>query len=262
MWGVAELEYLGHKVGKGKVSIPKLRVEALRTFRKPRVKKELKSYLGMLRRFIPGFSSVALPLTEATKMKSPNKLVWTKPMEDAFISLRDTLSELTIPSPEDTFVLSTDASGSGIGAVLSVSRKYLPVAYFSKKLTGPEANYAVTELECLAVINAVEHFSHYLVGNHFVIKTDHKALESLRSSKRLNGRLARWALALQYLNFTVQYKPDHTHQDADGLSRQAWDEEEHDDEDVILEDGGAVESLVEGLNHSSHLTHHSPLVLL
>ena len=244
--GVAELEYLGHKVGKGKVSIPKLRVEAFTTFRKPRVKKELKSYLGMLRRFIPGFSSVALPLTEATKMKSPNKLVWTKPMEDAFISLRDTLcthSELTIPSPEDTFVLSTDASGSGIGAVLSVSRsgKYLPVAYFSKKLTGPEVNYAVTELECLAVIKAVEHFSHYLVGNHFVIKTDHKALESLRSSKRLNGRLARWALALQYLNFTVQYKPGHTHQDADGLSRQVWDEEEHDDEDVILEDGGAVE---------------------
>ena len=77
-------------MGKGKVSIPKLRVEALRTFRKPRVKKELKSYLGTLgyyRRFIPGFSSVALPLTEATKMKSPNKLVWTKPMEDAFISL-------------------------------------------------------------------------------------------------------------------------------------------------------------------------------
>ena len=100
-------------------------------------------------------------------------------------SHRDTLcthSELTIPSPEDTFVLSTDASGSGIGAVLSVSRsgKYLSVAYFSRKLTGPEANYAVTELECLAVIKAVKHFSHFLVGNHFVIKTDHKALESLR----------------------------------------------------------------------------------
>ena len=95
-------------MGKGKVSIPKLRVEALRTFSKPRMKKELKSYLGMLgyyRRFIPGFSSVALPLTEAAKMKSPNKLIGTKPMEDAFISLRDTLcthSELTIPSPEDT----------------------------------------------------------------------------------------------------------------------------------------------------------------
>ena len=194
VWGVAELEYLGHKVGKGKVSIPKLRVEALRTFRKPRVKKELK--------------------TEATKIKSPNKLVWTKPMEDAFISLRDTLcthSELTIPSPEDTFVLSTDASGSGIGAVLSVSRsgKYLPVAYFSRKLIGPEANYEVTELECLAVIKAVEHFSHYLVGNHFVIKTDHKALESLRSSKRLNGRLARWALALQYLNFRNKLTRSH-----------------------------------------------------
>ena len=59
---------------------------------------------------------------------------------------------------------------------------------------------------------------------------------------KIYGRLARWALALQHLNFTVQYKPGHTHQDADGLFRQAWDEKkEQDDKDVKLEDGGAVE---------------------
>ena len=231
VWGVAEIEYLGYMVGRGKVSIPQLRVKALREYKRPMTKKDLKSYLGMLgyyRRFIPGFSSIALPLTEATSLKSPNQIRWTQSMESAFNTLRDTLcdhTQLTIPSPEDCFLLATDASGKGIGAVLSVTRSgaHLPVAYFSRKLTGAEHNYAITELECLALVKAVEHFGHYLVGRHFVVTTDHKALEALQTSKRLTGRLARWALSLQHLSYTVQYKAGATHQNADGLSRQSWE---------------------------------------
>ena len=120
-------------------------------------------------------------------------------MEDAFNMLRDTLckhTQLTIPSPEDSFILATDASGQGIGAVLSVTRSGvdLPVAYFSRKLTGPEQNYAITEFECLALVKAVEHFTYYLVGKHFTVTTDHKTLEALQTSKCLTGQLARWAL--------------------------------------------------------------------
>ena len=146
-------------------------------------------------------------------------------------------TQLTIPSPEDSFILATDASGQGIGAVLSVTRSGvdLPVAYFSRKLTGPEQNYAITELECLALVKAIEHFTYYLVGKHFTVTTDHKALEALQTSKRLTGRLARWALALQHLNFTVTFKAGVTHQNADGLSRQAWgDTQENLVEDVKL----------------------------
>ena len=77
VWGVAVIDYLGHTVGRGKVRIPEVRVKALKEFRKPVTKKELKSYLGMLgyyRRFVPGFSSIALPLTRVTTLKSPSKL--------------------------------------------------------------------------------------------------------------------------------------------------------------------------------------------
>ena len=98
----------------------------------------------------------------------------------------------------------------------------LPVAYFSRKLTIAESNYAITELECLVLVKAVEHFGHYLVGKPFRIKTDHKALEALQTSRKLTGRLARWALSLQQYHFVVQYKPGKMNQDADGLSRQAW----------------------------------------
>ena len=64
-------------------------------------------------------------------------------------------------------------------------------------------------------------------------------LEALQTSRRLNGRLAHWALSLQYLNFTIQYKAGKDHQNADGLSRQAWQEVV--DVDVNQEGGGNVE---------------------
>ena len=124
VWGVAEIEYLGYKEGRGKVQIPELRVRALREYIQPKTKKPLKSYLGILgyyRRFIPGFSSIVQPLTEATRLASPNILIWSNRMKDAFLNLKLCKhSELTITSLEDCFLLSTDASGRGIGAVLCV----------------------------------------------------------------------------------------------------------------------------------------------
>ena len=186
------------------MSVPEIRIVALREYLQPQTKKQLKSFLGMLgyyRRFIPGFSSIAQPLTGATKLKAPYQLVWTDDMSKAFVALKDSLCRhtvLTIPSPDNTFTLSTDASGVGIGGVHSVHRNgdILPVAYFSRRLNQHERNYAITELECLAVVKSVEHFGHYLVGKKFTIITDHKALEALHTSRRLTGRLARWALTL------------------------------------------------------------------
>jgi len=117
--------------------VSELRVKALREFIQPKTKKQLKSFLGMVgyyRRFVPGFSSIAKPLTEATKRLAPNRLRWTDHMHESFHNLKDTPcrnTELTIPSSEDNFLLSADASGDGIGAVLSVQREdhTLPVAY-------------------------------------------------------------------------------------------------------------------------------------
>ena len=79
------------------------------------------------------------------------------------------------PKSSDEFVLQTDASGYGIGAVLSVMRdgEELPIGYFSRKLSSPERRYAATELECLAVVRSVEHFA---VRRPF---TDHRARTSI-----------------------------------------------------------------------------------
>jgi hypothetical protein len=93
------------------------------------------------------------------------------------------VSLLFIPNVFDAFVLQTDASSKGVGAVLSVIRngEELPVGYYSKKL---EQKYVVTELECLAVVRAIDHFAVHLTGRVFTVVTDHRALQYLESSRQ------------------------------------------------------------------------------
>ena len=100
---------------------------------------------------------------------------------------------LTLPRSGDKLILHTDASMLGLGAVLSVERKgeELPVAYFSKRLTAAEKNYSASELECLAVLKAVDHYAIHLLGQEFTVSTDHWALTALRDSHKLNSRLMR-----------------------------------------------------------------------
>lgn len=136
------------------------------------------------------------------------------------------------PDLEKRFFLQTDASSRGLGAVLS--QKYTdpttgketdrPVAYYSKKLTKPEKNYAATQQECLAIVKGVEHFKTYL-SEEFTIITDHACLRYLQTLKDQTGRLGRWALRLQPYVYTIEHRPGPTNGNADGLSRQAWEED-------------------------------------
>ncbi|MBJ4999897.1 hypothetical protein JGF38_23160, partial [Salmonella enterica subsp. enterica serovar Hadar] len=81
---------------------------------------------------------------------------------------------LVYPQPDQLFILDTDASNTGIGAVLSQVRdgQEKVSAYFSKSLSKPERNYCVTQKELLAIVRAVEHFHHYLYGPKFLVRTD------------------------------------------------------------------------------------------
>ena len=112
--------------------------------------------------------------------------------------------------------------------MLSVIRKgeELPVAYYSRQLKGAESYYSATELECLAVVRAIQHFEVYLAGQHFELVTDHQALQELTTSNNQNWRLTCWALFLQDFSFNVTYRPGPEHSNADGLSRQCWRLEE------------------------------------
>ena len=120
------------------------------------------------------------------------------------------------------FILQTDASDRGVGAVLSQSSTdddIHPVAYFSKKLLPREERYSTVEKECLAVKLGIEAYWFYLMGRTFTVQTDHCALIWLDRLKDTNSRLTRWSLILQQYQFTVTHRPGTTNGNADALSR-------------------------------------------
>ena len=148
--------------------------------------------------------------------------------QEAFEALKKRLVEapvLVYPDFSTGFVLETDASYQGLGAVLSQKledRLLHPVAFASRALAKPEKNYAVTELETLAVVWAVKHFRAYLYGHDVEVVTDHSAVKSLLTAPSPSGKHARWWLqvfgsGLRSVN--IVYRSGKQNSRADALSR-------------------------------------------
>ena len=177
---------------------------------------------GYYRRFIPRFATIASPLTELTKKGV--KFVWTENTESAFQHLKTCLCSapiLAYPIFDNLFILQTDASDVGLGAVLTQLDKSgheRVVSYASRTLTGRERNYTAMEKEALAVVFATEYFRVYLLGRKFQLITDNKALKWLHTIQP-KGRIARWIMDLQEFDFTVSHRPGASNQNADALSR-------------------------------------------
>jgi hypothetical protein len=94
-----------------------------------------------------------------------------------------------------------------------------PIAYASRQLNKAEQNYSASEAELLAVVWSAKFFRCYLFGRHFVVRTDHAALTYLRKFSDQNARLARWAMKLSELNFTIEHRAGSKIPHADALSR-------------------------------------------
>ena len=128
-------------------------------------------------------------------------------------------STLAFPDFGKEFVLETDASKAGLGAVLSQQQEDMlrPIAYASRSLQTHEQSYGVTEMEALAVVWAIKHFRSYIYGNHCKVITDHEG--SLLNTPQPSGKLARWGMAIQEMDLTIEYRPGRKNEKADALSR-------------------------------------------
>ncbi|CAC5425553.1 unnamed protein product [Mytilus coruscus] len=129
---------------------------------------------------------------------------------------------LTYPCVEKEFILDTDASGTGVGAVLSQINddgKECVIAYYSRTLSKTERQYCVTRRELLAIVLAVKHFHHYLYGVNFTVRTDHGTLNWLKNFKNPEGQLTRWLEILGTYTFIIKHRAGLKHGNADGLSR-------------------------------------------
>ena len=149
---------------------------------------------------------------------------WNEDLEKAFADLKRALVEAPVlgyPDPNCHFIVDTDASAYGLGAVLSQIQdgEEKVVANYSCAMSRPERQYCVTRRELLAVVRAVQHFHPYLYGRSFIIRTDHAALRWLLSFRSPEGQVARWLERLQQYDFQIEHRAGANHGNADALSR-------------------------------------------
>ncbi|CAM5132485.1 unnamed protein product [Natator depressus] len=231
--GLNRVTYLGHQVGQGTINPLQAKVDAIQKWPVPRSKKQVQSFLGLAgyyRRFVPQYSQTAAPLTDLTKKKQPNAVQWTKECQKAFNQLKVTLMSdpvLKAPDFDKLFLVTTDASEHGVGAVLmqeGPDQEFLPVVFLSKKLSERESNWSVSEKECYANVYALEKVHPYVWGRHFHLQTDHAALQWLHTTTGNNKKLIRWSLALQDFDFDIQHIPGASNKVADALSHESFPE--------------------------------------
>ena len=226
------VSYLGHFIDyKGVRTDPK-KVEKIKNWPLPKKMSDLHSFLGFAgyyRRFIRNFSAISDALDkliERNGAKPSSKLVkWYALTIEAFEKLKSRLCSdpvLALPLPQCSFILDTDASTNSIGAVLSQSVNGIEkvIHFASNTLSPTERNYCTTRRELLAVIRYLRQFRHYLIGRHFVIRTDHKSLMWLMSWRNPStAQYWSWIEELMEFDFEVQHRPGSKHTNADALSR-------------------------------------------
>ncbi|XP_054161891.1 putative uncharacterized protein DDB_G0267840 [Oppia nitens] len=150
---------------------------------------------------------------------------WDTDCENSFNWVKTYLTNKPVLSIYDSnkeCILYTDASKIGTGAVLKQMQsdsKLHPIGYFSRKLLNYQKNYNVSELECLALVQALDYWHHYLYGNQVIVYSDHNPLKWLNSIKKPTTRLFNWALRIGQYNPDVRYITGKTNIGADLLSR-------------------------------------------
>ncbi|XP_023806908.1 uncharacterized protein LOC105356774 isoform X2 [Oryzias latipes] len=225
---VTTTSFLGLVISEGRVKMDPKKVQAVLEWPKPENRKQLQRFLGFAnfyRRFIKNYSKIASPLYALTSCK--RTFSWNQEAESAFQELKYRFTSapvLITPDPGRQFIVEVDASDTGIGAILSQrsqDNKVHPCAFFSRRLSSAEKNYDVGDRELLAIKDALEEWRHWLEGSEtpFVVFTDHKNLEYLRTAKRVNSRQARWALFFNRFDFSLSYRPGSLNTKADALSR-------------------------------------------
>ena len=162
-----ELKFMGHIVGKDGIKVDPAKIEVIKKWPVPKTLSELRSFLGLanyFRKFILGFSTLVAPLTSLTGSNA--QWLWCSKCQIAFDTVIQMLINaplLQLPDFEVPFVLTSDASLVGTGAVLTQNE--LPIAYTSSKFIPAERGYTTTEQKLLGVIRALQEWRCYLEGD-------------------------------------------------------------------------------------------------
>ena len=234
-----EIEFLGHVVSKEGIATNPSKVQAIQDWPIPKTVHDIKSFTGFVgyyRKFIPNFCKIARPLNDLLDAKVNSKwankkqfIEWGSKQQEAFDTLKEALMStplLGYPNYEKPFILHTDASLEGLGAVLyqeddkGIKRV---ISYASRSLSKSEKNYPAHKLEFLALKWAVsEKFKDYLYGGKFEVFTDNNPLTYILTSAKLDATTQRWIAGLASFHFSLSYKSGKSNTEVDALSRIKW----------------------------------------
>jgi hypothetical protein len=219
-FGQKEIDYLRHIVSGTRVSMESSKVKAVMEWPQPKNIKQLRGFLGLTgyyRRFIKGYAHIAGPLTDLLRKEA---FEWNDGAVEAFNNLKQAITTapvLKLPNFDEPFTLETDASGTGVGAVLGQNGH--PIVFFSKKLSLRRQKQSAYIRELLAITEALTKFRHYLLGHKFVIKTDQKSLKNLLEQSLQTPEQQAWLHKFVGFDFTIEYKPGKENVAVDALSR-------------------------------------------
>ena len=222
-----KVDFIGHNIEGGTLGLQDANIHKIRDAPRPTTKKEVRSFLGLTgfyRAYIPNYATVAAPLTDLTRKGQSNTVKWQEPQEKAYMVLKSMLVSkpvLRLPDLSRRFILRTDASDVGLGAMLMQEHEdgLFPVSFASRKLLDREKRYSTMEKECLAIVWAVKKFILYLYGVEFTLQTDHQPLTYLNKTKFVNDRIMRWAMFLQNYRIRIEAIKGCANVGADYLSR-------------------------------------------
>ena len=219
---------LGHIISESGIQPNPKKVSAVRDAPAPTSKEQVRSFLGaasFLRRFVPHFAEMAEPITRLLKKGVPFQ--WLEEQQQAYENLKTNISDqvlLTAPDGNKPYVLVTDASSVGIGAVLLQEKdeELVPLEFASKTLTAAEKKWDVREKEAFAIKWAVKKFEDYVKASFTTVFTDHESLRWMDNAS--SGRVQRWALFLQQFNLAIKHISGRFNLVADFLSRLPLDD--------------------------------------
>jgi len=215
-----QVEYLGHLVSAQGVEPVLAKVQVIQQWPEPQSGRALKSFLGLAgfyRCFIRGYATIAAPLT---KLVTADPFQWTEEARAAFVHLKEMLTStpvLRLPDFSLTFTVETDASGTGMGAVLT--QRGHPIAYFSKVFPPKLMGASTYVRELFAITAAVKKWRQYLLGRRFHILTDHRSLKELLTQVIQTPEQQMYLARLMGYDYTIMYRSGSSNKVADALSR-------------------------------------------
>ena len=216
-----QVVFLGFVVSSQGLKVDEEKIKAIQEWPTPSTIGQVRSYHGLAsfyRRFVKDFSTIAAPMTSVNKKNV--SFIWGQAQEESFNKLKYSLTHapvFTLPNFDKPFEIECDASGTGIGAVLTQGGR--PVAFFSEKLSGAALNYPTYDKELYALVRSLETWQHYLLSKEFIIHTDHETLKHLRGQTTLKKRHARWLEFVETFPYVIKYKKGKDNVVADALSR-------------------------------------------